>query len=105
MNVAAVMGSSCSDEQATLIVDSLVPDGRVWVLPDADPAGERCAESLLSRIAPHRFVRWIRLADGQPTDLSLEEVTQQLHGLIEPPGFRSVLIPTLDAAAAGAPAS
>lgn len=104
-NVAAVMGSSCSNEQSKLIAKLLVPDGRVWVLPDADPAGERCAQSVLSQVAPHRFVRWIKLARGQPTDLSAEEVTQQLHVVMAPGEFRSASAEKLSAAVAGAPAS
>jgi DNA primase len=72
-HVAAIMGSSCSDEQAAIAVELTAPDGRIFILPDADEAGGRCAESMLTRLAPHRFVRWLRLPDGkQPTDLSAD---------------------------------
>lgn len=78
-NVVALMGASCSEAQAKLI-QALVPeDGRVWVLPDGDQAGERMAESALKLISPHRFVRWVKVEDGkQPTDLSAEELQKLL---------------------------
>ncbi len=73
-NVVALMGSSCSKEQAA-IIRSLVSDwGRVWLLPDVGEAGDLCAESVLEQVAPHRFTRWVQLDDGQPTDLSPKEL-------------------------------
>jgi DNA primase len=77
-NVVALMGASCSDAQAKLIVDLLTPDGTAGVMPDAGEAGERCAASLLTRVAPHRRCRWAKLASGQPTDLSADEVWDAL---------------------------
>jgi DNA primase len=68
--VVALMGSDCSAEQGALIASSVAPDGRVWVFPDAGAAGERCALTVLARVAPQRFCRWVRLDEGQPTDLS-----------------------------------
>jgi DNA primase len=71
----ALMGSSCSIEQAKLIVDLVKPDGKVWLMPDGNEAGVRCAESLTFRISPHRFVRWIRLTnDQQPTDFLADDL-------------------------------
>jgi len=66
------------------MVDLVAPDGRVWVLPDADPAGEHCAQSVLSRVAQHRFVRWVKLVQGQPTDLSGDEISRHLREVIVP---------------------
>jgi len=44
-----------------------------------DKAGERMAEESLVLLAPHRFVRWVKLADGeQPTDIRPAE----LHKLL-----------------------
>jgi DNA primase len=77
-DVVALMGASCSDVQAKLIVDLLTPDGTACVVPDAGEAGERCAASLLTRVAPHRRCRWAKLASGQPTDLSPDEVWDAL---------------------------
>jgi len=73
--VVATMGAECSNEQAELIVSLVKPRGRIWVIPDGDKAGEKCAHGLLSKLAPHRFVRWVKLASGlQPTDLSADEM-------------------------------
>jgi DNA primase len=70
-HVVATMGSDCSDQQAELVVALLKPTGRLWILSDGDPAGERHAHSVLSKVSRHRFVRWLRLPEGkQPTDFS-----------------------------------
>lgn len=71
----ALMGSDCSMEQAEIIVRMVKPGGHIWFMPDGDKAGERLAHSFLAQIAPHRFVRWVRLGEGQqPTDLTKEEL-------------------------------
>jgi DNA primase len=63
------MGASCSDEQAAIIVRLVDPASRVWLLPDGDDTGERCADDVLPKVAPHRFIRWVKLNAGkQPTD-------------------------------------
>lgn len=81
-NVVAVMGSSCSSEQAALIVDHTRQDGRIWLMPDGDDAGQRCAADLLIRLSPQRFCRWIDLdADKQPTDCDAKALNQLLPGL------------------------
>jgi DNA primase len=80
-DVVAVMGSDCSEEQSLLILERVEFDGRIWILTDGDPAGVRCAEQLLARCAPYRFVRWAKLQDGQqPTDCNLEDL-QSLLGV------------------------
>lgn len=74
-NVVATMGAECSDEQAEQIVSLVHPGGHVWIIPDGDKAGDKFAASLLQRISPHRFVRWVKLEeDAQPTDLSAAEL-------------------------------
>ncbi len=74
-NVVATMGAECSDEQADLIVNLVRPRGTVWIVPDGDKAGEKLAQSLLLKVSPHRFVRWVKLGEGrQPTDLSVQEM-------------------------------
>ena len=79
VDVVALMGSSCSHEQGQMIANLTTEDGRVWLLPDGDDAGDRCAESLLTEVGKHRFIRWVSLEDGeQPTDLSLEELNELL---------------------------
>ena len=74
-NVAGLMGSSCSDEQGKLIVDLVKPDGMVWLMPDGNEAGVQCAHSAFERVAPHRFVRWVRLGENeQPNDFQTDEL-------------------------------
>jgi len=74
-SVVATMGANCSERQAELIVSLVKPTGRVWLMPDGNEAGERCAQSLLLQVSPHRLVRWVKLTDGkQPTDLSTEQL-------------------------------
>jgi DNA primase len=71
----ATMGADCSERQAELIVSLVKPAGRVWLVPDGNDAGERCAQSLLLKVSPHRLVRWVKMAaDKQPTDLSAEKL-------------------------------
>jgi DNA primase len=71
----AAMGSDFSERQAELVVSLVKPAGRVWVLPDGDDAGRRFAQSVLLQLSPHRFVRWIKIAEGsQATDLSEEQL-------------------------------
>lgn len=80
-NVVSLMGWSCSEEQAALIVSKTTPNGRVWLLPDGDKSGVQCAESVLPQVAPHRFTRWVKLSEGkQPTNCegaSLKELLKQ----------------------------
>ena len=69
--VVALMGASCSREQARIIAGLVEPQGRVWATPDGNKAGEDCSLSIFAHIGEHRFVRWVRLVnDKQPTDLS-----------------------------------
>lgn len=78
-DVVGIMGADCSDEQAKLIVSLVKPDGQVWAMTDGDPAGERCAASILTRVAQHRLTRWVKLDEGkQPTDLSEQELKLNL---------------------------
>jgi DNA primase len=78
-NVVALMGASCSETQAALLRDLVPEDGSVWLFPDGDKAGERLAGETLVMLAPHRFVRLVKLSEGQqPTDLSPEELRRRL---------------------------
>lgn len=64
-NIVALMGATCSAKQAELLLKMTKPSSRIWVIPDGDKAGERCAASVLTQTAHQRFVRWIKLAEGQ----------------------------------------
>lgn len=74
-NVVALMGSSCSSEQASLIADHVTDDGRIWLLPDGNGAGAQMAAQALSLLAVCRFTRLIKLkGHEQPTDCSLDDL-------------------------------
>lgn len=77
-NVVGLMGSNAAARQKDLLHDLLGPNGRLWILTDSDPAGEGCARDLCLELSPERFVRWVKLEQGQPTDLSAEELTLKL---------------------------
>ena len=78
-NTIAVMGADCSEEQAKLVLDRVEFDGRVWIMSDGDEGGARLAQNLFERVAPYRFVRWVKLRDGeQPTSLSSDELAAVL---------------------------
>jgi len=72
----AVFGSSLSEEQAQLLADT----GRAVVLMfDGDEAGRTGMLAAAHKLAPHAFVRMIRLDDGrQPDDLSADELQRHL---------------------------
>jgi DNA primase len=73
--VVAVMGADCSEKQGELIAALTKPTGRIWLMPDGNKAGLRCAQSLLTQISPYRFTRWVKLdGETQPTDLSANEL-------------------------------
>ena len=74
-HVVATMGADCADEQASLIVSLVKPSGRIWMISDGDPAGERLAHSVLTKVSPHRFIRWVKCDEGkQPTALTSEQL-------------------------------
>jgi DNA primase len=77
--VVGIMGTDCSSRQAQLIVSLVKPNGLVWILSDGDEAGDRCAHSLFTQLAPHRQIRWAKLSDNkQPTNLSPGDLKQLL---------------------------
>lgn len=74
-DVIGTMGADCSERQAEIITSLVKPGGKVWVLSDGDPAGERFATATVLKVSLHRFTRWVRLVAGtQPTDLSAEKL-------------------------------
>jgi DNA primase len=79
----ALMGSSCSPEQAGLILRLTAECGRIWLMPDGDKAGIKCAEGVLTQVAPHRLIRWIKLDEGNdPCDYTRETLVKWLPGSI-----------------------
>jgi DNA primase len=78
-NVVALMGSSCGESQAELLIGHLVPSGRLWIMTDGDPAGRRCAADIMTLVAPSRSVRWARLEESrQPDDLMPDDLSRLL---------------------------
>jgi len=77
-DVVALMGNSVSEKQGDLIHDLLGTEGRLWILSDGDPGGEQCAQSLFVAVAPRNYIRWLKLEEGQPTDISPEEFSEIL---------------------------
>lgn len=74
-NVVALMGSSCSEEQARLIIEKTPDGGRVTVIPDGDDAGRRCMTSVFERVGEDRWSRWLRLPENkQPTDVPADRL-------------------------------
>jgi DNA primase len=75
-NVVAVMGASCSKKQAIALASLISPEGHLWVFTDGDSAGWRCAESILSQLAPQRFVRWVQYSgSAQATNFASTALT------------------------------
>jgi DNA primase len=92
-DVVAIMGSSCSPEQAAMIGNLLQADGRVWAFTDGDDAGRACAASIFAELGAQSAVRWIKLDDGrQPTDCDQAELCRILPG-----GPRKEVIPDASA--------
>jgi len=78
-NVVALMGATCSPEQASLIVRMTDFDSRVWIMTDGDAAGVRCAQSVFNEVAPDRFVRWLKLEEKeQPEDCDADRLFEML---------------------------
>lgn len=80
-NAVALMGSSCSSEQADLILSVTKPSARISILPDADDAGVRCTTSLFALLGCQRWMRWIVLEDAiQPTDVPISALKKLVSG-------------------------
>jgi DNA primase len=62
-NVVAVMGSSVSEAQERLIVETVGPKGRVLLAFDPDDAGRKGMIDAAARLAPQVFVRTVELKD------------------------------------------
>lgn len=79
-DAVALMGWSCSPEQAQMIVSKVPTDGKIVVLPDGDDAGKRCAASVFENVGRHRSVQWLELGGNtQPTDFPVEQLKDMLR--------------------------
>jgi DNA primase len=75
-NVVALMGSSLSDVQERLIVESVGPGGKVALMFDEDEAGWKGREEVLSRLSGRVYVRVIGLGEEgtQPDGLGADAI-------------------------------
>jgi DNA primase len=64
-NVVAVMGSSLSEAQERLIVQTVGPRGRVLLAFDPDEAGRRGMQDAAARLVSQVFVRTVTLGQSQ----------------------------------------
>ena len=76
-SVAALMGSSMSEEQAALIVSAVGQQGKVILL---FAAGRKCREDILARLSSQVYVKVIALGkEGtQPDGLTEKEIVRLL---------------------------
>jgi len=59
--VVALMGSSCSETQAELLVSIVHHEGWIWLMPDGDEPGTRMAHALFEQVSPYRFMRCVKM--------------------------------------------
>lgn len=77
--MVVLIGSSLSEEQENLIVDTIGSQGKVVLMFDGDKAGQECKDDVLSRLVTQIYVKVINLPEGkQPDNLSNEEIEKFL---------------------------
>ncbi len=79
-HVAALMGSSMSQEQERLIVEAVGIGGKVSLMFDEDEAGWACRDEVLERLSSRVYVRVIGLGEEglQPDNLDEERIGKLL---------------------------
>jgi len=79
-NVVALMGTSMSDEQERLIVETVGEKGKVGLMFDSSEAGEKVSKEVLERLIDKVYLKIIRLDEEglQPDSLSKEEINNLL---------------------------
>ncbi len=82
-HVVALMGSSMSEAQEELIVETVGPEGKVTLMFDEDEAGWKGREEALSRLSSRVYVRVIGLGEEgrQPDTMGKEDVTRVMRGI------------------------
>jgi DNA primase len=82
-NVVALMGSSLSEEQESLIVAAVGPRGRVALMFDEDGAGWRGREEALTQLSNRVYVKVVGLGEEgqQPDTLDKEALTRIGQGI------------------------
>jgi len=82
-DVVALMGATCSTDQAAAILKLTTRSARIWCFTDADKAGEKCAYGLFTEVGQKRFCKWVRPRSGQPTDCDGTQIADLLAWKIE----------------------
>jgi hypothetical protein len=74
-NVVATMNAHLSETQGSILTTLLKPSGKLWVLANEDGEDRQFAEDVITKAAPLRFVRSVRLPKTRRlTQLSVEEL-------------------------------
>ena len=82
-NVAALMGTSMSDEQEKLIVETVGENGRIVLMFDEDDAGRSGSKDILARLVSQVYVKQIRLGkEGLKPDSVSKEKLKKLLGWV-----------------------
>ena len=82
-DVVALMGATCSVDQAGAILSLTSHSARIWCFADAGRTGEKAAHSLFAEVGPHRFCKWVRPPSGQPTNCDAGQLVELLAWKIE----------------------
>jgi DNA primase len=61
VNVVALMGDRCSEDQAAIIPLLTTDSARIWLLTDSSPTSEDTGQSLLPQVASSRLCRWVKV--------------------------------------------
>ena len=79
-NVVALMGTSMSDEQEKLIVETVGENGKVVLMFDSSEAGAKVSKEVLERLIDKVYLKIIRLDEEglRPGSLSKEEINNLL---------------------------
>lgn len=76
-NAVALMGSSISEHQQKLLIDST---DKLMLMLDNDEAGHTCTEQAIQTLAPHLYLRIITLSSSHPEpDLLTSEALSPLQ--------------------------
>ena len=76
-HAVALMGSTLSQAQEDLIVDTVGPQGKVTLLFDGDTSGRTCTHDALARLGNRVYAKALLLPDGkQPDQLTKDELRQ-----------------------------
>ena len=81
-NVAATMGTSISERQAELLVETLGPRGKLVLCFDNDAAGRAGTIQVFETLSSQLFIRSLKLPKegAQADELTQQEIHQLLSG-------------------------